>query len=66
MYKIKVSLPNQENSLNIKDFVDNHDNIYKNYKFFINEDVVDPDFWFIVENLKNETEEACINEKNII
>ena len=66
MYKIKVSLPNQDDCLNIKDFVDNVDNIYKNFKFFINEDVADPDFWFVVENLKKESEEAYINEQNII
>ena len=33
MYKVKVSIPNQEKRLNIKDFVDNDENIYKDCKF---------------------------------
>ena len=53
MYKVKVSIPNQEKRLNIKDFVDNDENIYKDCKFYINEDTEEVDYWFVLENLNN-------------
>ena len=66
MYKIKVSLPNEKNNLNIKDFVDNRNNIYKNFKFYVNEDIEEVDYWFIVENVLQNHEETKVNKKNII
>ena len=65
MYKIKVSLKNEKNNLNIKDFVDNR-NTYKNFKFYVNEDTEEVDYWFIVENVLQNHEETKVNKKNII
>ena len=62
MYKIKVSLPNEKNNLNIKDFVDNENNTYKNFKFYVNEDIEEVDYWFVVENVVQNHEETKVNK----
>ncbi len=66
MYKIKVSLPNEKNNLNINDFVDNENNTYKNFKFYVNQDIEEADYWFVVENIIKNSEETKINRNNII
>jgi len=66
MYKVKVSIPNQEKRLNIKDFVDNDENIYKDCKFYINEDTEEVDYWFVLENLNNNYEETRVDPRNIV
>ena len=66
MYKIKVSLPNEKNNLNIKDFVNNENNTYKNFKFYINEDIEEVDYWFVVENVIQNHEETKVNKENIV
>ena len=63
MYKVKVSIPNQEKRLNIKDFVDNDENVYKDCKFYINEDIKEVDYWFVLENLNNKYEETKVDPK---
>ncbi len=62
MLKIKISvgwnMPFQSNSssneLSIFNFTNTKNNIYNNKKFFINSEVEEPDFWFIVENTDSE------------
>ena len=66
MYRVKVSIPNQEKRLNIKDFVDNDENVYKDCKFYINEDIKEVDYWFVLENLNNKYEETKVDPKNIV
>ena len=75
MLKIKISvgwnMPFQSNSssnkLSIYNFTNTKDNIYNNKKFFINSEVEEPDFWFIVENTESrKVEKVKINKSNII
>ena len=75
MLKIKISvgwnMPFQSNSssnkLSIYNFTNTEDNIYNNKKFYINSEVEEPDFWFIVENTDSrKVEKVKINKNNII
>ena len=71
MLKIKVSIgwnfPFKSDSLSIYNFTNSKDNTYNNKKFFINTEVEDPDYWFIVENTDStKIEKVKINKDNII
>ena len=54
MLKVKVSIgwkfQFKSDSLSIYNFTNSKDNIYNNKKFFINTEVEEPDYWFIIEN----------------
>ena len=71
MLKIKVSVgwnfPFKSDSLSIFNFTNSKDNIYNNKKYFINCEVEEPDFWFVIENTHStKIEKVKINEDNII
>ena len=75
MLKIKISvgwnMPFQSdsgsNKLSIYNFTNTKDNIYNNKKFYINSEVEEPDFWFIIENTDSrKVEKVKINKDNII
>ena len=71
MLKIKVSIgwnfQFKSDSLSIYNFTNSKDNTYNNKKFFINTEVEDPDYWFIVENTDStKIEKVKINRDNII
>ena len=71
MLKIKVSIgwnfPFKSDSLSIYNFTNSKDNTYNNKKFFINTEVENPDYWFIVENTDStKIEKVKINKDNII
>ena len=71
MLKVKVSIgwkfPFKSDSLSIYNFTNSKDNIYNNKKFFINTEVEEPDYWFIIENTYSaKKEKVNINKDNII
>lgn len=71
MLKIKVSIGwnflFKSDSLSIYNFTNSKDNIYNNKKFFINTEVEEPDYWFIIENTySTNIEKVKINKDNII
>ncbi len=71
MLKVKVSIgwnfPFKSDSLSIFNFTNSKDNIYNNKKYFINSEVEDPDYWFIIENTDSrKIEKVKINKDNII
>ena len=53
MIKIKLSISGAGSNINASQFLGNNENIYKNCKFFINQEINDPDFWFIIEHPEN-------------
>mgnify|MGYP001472321342 CR=1 FL=1 len=61
MIKIKISLgwnmplkgsSPYGNDLSIFNFTNTSDNIYNNKKFYINSDIDNPDYWFVIENTR--------------
>ena len=71
MLKIKISIgwnfPFKSNSLSIYNFTNTKNNIYNNKKYYINSEVENPDFWFVVENTySRKVEKVNINKENII
>jgi hypothetical protein len=65
MIKIKITLPNHPNNINISQFTGSLNNDYKNCKFFFNSDIKEVDFWFIIENLPINGDVSFVNPKNI-
>ena len=66
MIKIKVSIPGQPDNLSFEQYIGNKDNKLGNYKFYVNCEVEEPDYWFVLESLNRTSEECYINQKNII
>ncbi len=53
--------------LSIYNFTNTKDNIYNNKKFYINDEIEEPDYWFIIENTDSRNiEKVKIDKKNII
>lgn len=75
MIKVKVTIGWQDleksksthtNGLSIYNFTNTDENIFNNKKFFINQHVENPDYWFILENtISNSVEHSNINPDNI-
>lgn len=75
MIKIKVSVgwhknkrntPAYGNNLSIYNFTNSEDNIYNNKKYYINAEIEDPDYWFILENTrKNSSERVHVPQGNV-
>lgn len=65
MLKIKVSLPHPKKNLKISQFITDKNNTFDGKKFFLNSDIVDPDYWFVLEDINSEYETAFIDPKNI-
>jgi hypothetical protein len=63
--KIKITIPSPDKNINISQFTGLIDNVYKGYKFFVNSEEKDIDFWFILENLPDEGETSFVSKKNI-
>jgi hypothetical protein len=49
MIKVKLTIPGALRKINLAQFLDNDENRYKNCIFFVNENIPDPDFWFVIE-----------------
>lgn len=64
MLKIKLSMPGLK-KIDISQFISSNNNDFKNYKFFINSDEKEVDFWFIFENLAEKGELSFVDPKNI-
>jgi len=69
--KIKISVgwnfPFKSDSLSIFNFTNSKNNIYNDKKYFINCEVNEPDYWFVVENTHStNVEKVKINKENII
>ena len=59
MLKVKLSIPGQSPHSKLDKFIGRTDNNVDNCKFYINMDVENPDYWFVLENVyKNE--EVCL------
>lgn len=70
MLNIKISvgwnMPFKSDAMSIYNFTNTKDNIYNNKKFYINSEIEDPDYWFIVENTNSrKIEKVKINKENI-
>lgn len=66
MIKIKISIPGQPENLNIQQYIGDLDNSLNEFKFYINSEVKEPDYWFVLENLNKISEECFISPSNII
>ena len=67
MLNIKISvgwnMPFKSDAMSIYNFTNTKDNIYNNKKFYINSEIEDPDYWFIVENTNSrKIEKVKINK----
>ena len=49
-HQLKSGIPSYSEDLSIFNFTNTNDNIYNNKQFFINSNIENPDFWFILEN----------------
>jgi hypothetical protein len=65
LLKIKISIPSAKERINISQFVGNSNNEHNGCKFYINEEIVDPDFWFILEQ-PHATDNSCNIDKSRI
>ncbi len=75
MLKVKISIgwnmpfqsKEKNKELSIFNFTNTKDNTYNGKKFYINSEVKEPDFWFIIENTDSRQKETVnIDKKNII
>lgn len=71
MLKIKISVgwnfSFDSESLSIFNFTNSKDNIFNNKKYYINCEIEEPDYWFIIENTHlTKVEKVKINKENII
>ena len=64
MLKIKLSMPGLK-KIDISQFISSNNNDFKNYKFFINSDEKEVDFWFVFENVAEKGELSFVDPKNI-
>jgi len=62
MLKIKLSIPGALEHINISQFTGNLLNEHMNCRFYINNNVEDPDFWFIIEE-PHENDKFCNIDK---
>tara|TARA_B100001939_G_scaffold345837_1_gene363334 strand:- start:344 stop:1375 length:1032 start_codon:yes stop_codon:yes gene_type:complete len=66
MKRIKVSIPGQPDNLSFDQYIGNKENRFKEYEFYINQDIENPDYWFILESMNRSSETCFINPENII
>lgn len=71
MLKIKISIgwnfPFKSESLSIYNFTNTKDNIYNNKIYYINSEIEEPDYWFVLENTHStKIEKSKVNKENII
>lgn len=64
MYKVKVSTQDTRSML-LRQTPGNK-GIWRNYQFYINEDVLDADFWVVYGKGRKKTESCMIAKKNIL
>lgn len=64
MYKVKLSIAKDNEGCNRQ--LPNGEYIWKGYKFFINQDVKDPDFWVVYSKGERKTETAMCAPENTI
>jgi len=66
MKKIKVSIPGLPSNLSVQQYIGNDNNVYEDYKFYLNQEIEKPDYWFVLESLDKVSVSCSINPKNII
>jgi hypothetical protein len=70
MLKIKISIPGCPPNIepiksSISKFIPQAQNSLGNYQFFVNQDIENPEYWFIIDDIVNE-KESCNIDKNKI
>jgi hypothetical protein len=63
MLKIKLSIPGARENINISQFVGNSKNEHNGCIFYVNNNIEDPDFWFIIEE-PHENDKICNIDKS--
>lgn len=65
-HRDKPGTPPYRDNLSIFNFTNSQDNIFNGKKYFINSEIENPDFWFILENTKsNRIENVNISKSKI-
>lgn len=73
MIKIKISIgwhknikgtPPYGNDLSLFNFTNSKENIFNNKKYYINSDVENPDYWFVLENTRFNSQENTLIAKD--
>ncbi|MDC0857710.1 hypothetical protein OAP83_03235, partial [Rickettsiales bacterium] len=70
MIKVKISIPGCASNIeseksSISKFIPQSKNYLGNYQFFINQDLENPEYWFIIDDVVN-GKESCTIDKNKI
>lgn len=66
MLKIKLSIPGQTPNSKLDKFIGNSNNELNNCKFYINMDVKNADYWFVLENTYKNEEIALIDPSKVM
>lgn len=66
MLKIKLSIPGQLPNSKLDKFIGHSDNTLDNCKFYINMDVENPDYWFVLENTYKSEEVSFMDPSKVI
>ena len=66
MLKVKLSIPGQSPNSKLDKFIGRPDNNVDNCRFYINMDVENPDYWFVLENVYKNEEVCFIDPSKVI
>ena len=70
MIKVKLSIPKnfgiQSNKSSIYNFTGTMDNVFNGKKFYINEEIPDAHYWFVIEDIDTEQEVVNLKNNNLI
>ena len=65
MIKVKVSIIGAPNQINLAQFLGNESNVYKDYKFYVNEKIKEADYWFIFDEVNPDDCECYVSPENV-
>jgi len=65
MIKVKVSISNAPDKINLSQFLGNVSNTYKECKFYVNEKIKEADYWFIFDQVKPDDCECKVGAENV-
>ncbi len=67
MKKVKLSMPDFKEDVDISQFTRDGSNVVNDCEFYINrDDVKRADYWFCFEGVRGEEEECAVNQSNVI
>lgn len=66
MINVKISIPSSENNIDFTNFIGKDREFEMDTNFHINSNVEKADFWFIFENLYQDTEYCTVPKENVI